>query len=76
MKQNLTAMTVVGKVWGRQQGIEHVEILSEDGYRLRGVLMQASGDAAEAGQKSAGGGRAEICRSAPVGRTAAWLHRQ
>ena len=54
MKQNLTAMTVVGKVWGRQQGIEHVEILSEDGYRLRGVLMQASGDAAEAGQKSAG----------------------
>ena len=53
MKQNLTAMTVVGKVWGRQQGIEHVEILSEDGYRLRGVLMQASGDAAEAGQKSA-----------------------
>ena len=54
MKQNLTAMTVVGKVWGRQQGIEHVEILSEDGYRLRGVLIQASGDAAEAGQKSAG----------------------
>ena len=45
MKQNLTAMTVVGKVWGRQQGIR-------------------------------GGGRAEICRSAPVGRTAAWLHRQ
>ena len=54
MKQNLTAMTVVGKVWGRQQGIEHVEILSEDGYRLRGVLMQDSGYAAEAGQKSAG----------------------
>lgn len=54
MKQNLTAMTVVGKVWGRQQGIEQVEIMSEDGYRLRGVLMQDSGDAAEAGQKSAG----------------------
>ena len=54
MKQNLTAMTVVGKVWGRQQGIEQVEIMSEDGYRLKGVLMQASGDAAEAGQKSAG----------------------
>jgi len=54
MKQNLTAMTVVGKVWGRQQGIEQVEIMSEDGYRLRGVLMQDSGYAAEAGQKSAG----------------------
>ena len=54
MKQNLTAMTVVGKVWGRQHGIEQVEIMSEDGYRLKGVLMQASGDAAEAGQKSAG----------------------
>ena len=54
MKQNLTAMTVVGKVWGRQQGIEQVEIMSEDGYRLKGVLMQASGDAAEAGQQSAG----------------------
>ena len=53
MKQNLTAMTVVGKVWGRQHGIEQVEIMSEDGYRLKGVLMQASGDAAEAGQKSA-----------------------
>lgn len=53
MKQNLTAMTVVGKVWGRQQGIEQVEIMSEDGYRLKSVLMQASGDAAEAGQKSA-----------------------
>ena len=52
MKQNLTAMTVVGKVWGRQQGIEQVEIMSEDGYRLKGVLMQASGDAAEAGKKS------------------------
>ena len=45
MKQNLTAMTVVGKVWGRQDGIEKVEILSEDGYRLKGVLMQTLDDA-------------------------------
>ena len=44
MKQNLTAMTVVGKVWGRQDGIEKVEILSEDGYRLKGVLMQTLDD--------------------------------
>ena len=55
MKQNLTAMTVVGKVWGRQDGIEKVEILSEDGYRLKGVLMQTLDDAAEAGHKSDGG---------------------
>lgn len=48
IKQNLTAMTVVGKVWGRQPGIEQVEILSEDGYRLKGVLMEASDGAPEA----------------------------
>ena len=53
MKQNLTAMTVVGKVWGRQDGIEKVEILSEDGYRLKGVLMQTSDDMSEAWMKSA-----------------------
>lgn len=52
MKQNLTAMTVVGKVWGRQDGIEQARILSEDGYRLIGVLMQTADDAAEAGQRS------------------------
>ena len=40
MKQNLTAMTVVGKVWGRQDGIEKVEILSEDGYRLKGAVRR------------------------------------
>ena len=49
MKQNLTAMTVVGKVWGRQPGIEQVE-------------------------RRTGG--SEICRSAPMGHTTAWLHRQ
>lgn len=52
MKQNLTAMTVVGKVWGRQNGIEQAQILSEDGYRLKGVLMQTSDGAAETGQRS------------------------
>jgi fermentation-respiration switch protein FrsA (DUF1100 family) len=53
MKQNLTAMTVVGKVWGRQDGIEKVKILSEDGYRLKGVLMQTSDDKSETWKKSA-----------------------
>ena len=37
---NSTAMAVIGEVWGRQPGIERVEILSEDGYRLRGVLLE------------------------------------
>lgn len=52
MRQNLTAMSVVGKVWGRQEGIEQAEILSEDGYRLRGVLMQVPQDMADTGEKS------------------------
>ena len=38
--RNSTAMAVIGEVWGRQPGIERVEILSEDGYRLRGVLLE------------------------------------
>ena len=74
MKQNLAAMTVVGKVWGRQPGIEQAEILSEDGYRLRGVLMQASDGEAEAGQKSAGGIPEKAQKSADPHRWVVLLH--
>ncbi len=74
MKQNLTAMTVVGKVWGRQDGIEKVEILSEDGYRLKGVLMQTLDDAAEAGHKSDGGTPEAAHKSADPHRWVILLH--
>ena len=38
--QNSGTMYSIGKAWGRRDDIEKVEILSEDGYRLRGVAQQ------------------------------------
>lgn len=47
LMQNSAAMSVVGKAWGNQPGLEEVEILSDDGYRLKGVVIEA-GNAASA----------------------------
>lgn len=39
---NSGAMYAFGKVWGDRGDIEEVEVLSEDGYRLRGVMEERS----------------------------------
>lgn len=40
LMQNSSALYSIGKAWGRRKDVEEVEILSEDGYRLRGVMEQ------------------------------------
>lgn len=40
LKQNAAAMNSIGKAWGSRDDVEEAEILSEDGYRLRGVMEQ------------------------------------
>ena len=40
LKQNSGAMYAIGKAWGKREDVEEVEILSGDGYRLRGVMEQ------------------------------------
>ena len=40
LMQNSGAMYLIGEVWGKREDVEEVEILSEDGYRLRGVMEE------------------------------------
>ncbi len=40
LMKNSAAMSALGKVWGRQSVLEKVEILSQEGYRLRGVVLE------------------------------------
>ena len=42
LMQNSGAMYLIGEVWGKREDVEEVEILSEDGYRLRGVMEERS----------------------------------
>lgn len=42
LQQNATAMYVIGDSWARRGMKEEVEILSEDGYRLKGVVFPAA----------------------------------
>ena len=39
--KNSSALYSIGKVWGNRESVEEVEILSEDGYRLRGVMEES-----------------------------------
>ena len=39
--ENSSALYSIGKVWGNRESVEEVEILSEDGYRLRGVMEES-----------------------------------
>lgn len=41
LQQNAVAMDVIGRSWARRAAKEDVEILSEDGYRLKGVVFKA-----------------------------------
>ena len=46
LQQNAAAMNAIGRTWAKNADPEEVEILSEDGYRLRGVIFRAgSGEA-------------------------------
>ena len=42
LQQNAAAMYVIGDSWARQAGEEEIGILSEDGYRLKGVIFPAA----------------------------------
>ena len=42
LQQNATAMYVIGDSWARQAAEEEIGILSEDGYRLKGVIFPAA----------------------------------
>lgn len=40
LKQNASAMYSIGKAWGNREDVGEAEILSEDGYRLRGIIEE------------------------------------
>ena len=40
---NANAMYTIGKAWRKRADVEKVEILSEDGYRLRGAMEEKDG---------------------------------
>ena len=42
LQQNAAAMYVIGDSWARQAAEEEIGILSEDGYRLKGVIFPAA----------------------------------
>ena len=41
LQQNATVMYVIGDSWAKRAAKEEVEVLSEDGYRLKGVIFPA-----------------------------------
>ena len=40
LKQNASAMYLIGKAWRNWEDVGEAEILSEDGYRLRGIIEE------------------------------------
>ena len=42
LQQNAAAMYVIGDSWARQAAKKEIGILSEDGYRLKGVIFPAA----------------------------------
>lgn len=85
LQQNATAMYVIGDSWARRGMKEEVEILSEDGYRLKGVVFPAARSQAGPAVEAAGevrsqpGSAVEEARSQPghviVQETVAGSHR-
>ena len=50
LQQNANAMYVIGDSWSKRAAKERVEVLSEDGYRLKGVIFEAGDGAASRSQ--------------------------
>ena len=50
LQQNANAMYVIGDSWSKRAAKEYVEVLSEDGYRLKGVIFEAEDGAASRSQ--------------------------
>lgn len=50
LQQNANAMYVIGDSWSKRAAKEQVEVLSEDGYRLKGVIFEAEDGAASRSQ--------------------------
>ena len=53
LQQNANAMYVIGDSWSKRAAKEYVEVLSEDGYRLKGVIFEAEDGAASRSQPGA-----------------------
>ena len=53
LQQNANAMYVIGDSWSKRAAKEQVEVLSEDGYRLKGVIFEAEDGAASRSQPGA-----------------------
>ena len=50
LQQNANAMYVIGDSWSKRAAKEYVEVMSEDGYRLKGVIFEAEDGAASRSQ--------------------------
>ena len=53
LQQNANAMYVIGNSWSERAAKEYVEVLSEDGYRLKGVIFEAGDGVASRSQPGA-----------------------
>ena len=65
LQQNANAMYVIGNSWSKRAAKERVEVLSEDGYRLKGVIFEAGDGAASRSQPGPAIAEAAQSRSQP-----------
>ena len=49
LQQNASAMNLIGRTWAQNADREEVEVISEDGYRLKGVIFRPQSAKEQAG---------------------------
>ena len=51
LQQNASAMNLIGRTWAQNADREEVEVISEDGYRLNGVIFRPQSAKEQAGSE-------------------------